>query len=53
MGTLGKQVINPEFEKLELVARKKQNELLDLEIEMRKIDVERQKVALKIERKGI
>lgn len=53
MSELGKSVANPEFLKLELAARKKQNELLDLEIEIRKVDVERQKVALQIEKKGI
>ena len=46
METLGKSVVNPEFNLLDLEARKKHNELLDLEIEARKIEVERLKVVL-------
>ena len=53
MSTLGNQVINPEFEKLQLKQQRKCNELLDLDIKLKKIDVERAKVALQREKKCV
>lgn len=37
-----------EYKKLELEAMKKHNELLDLDIKLRKVKIERRKLALKL-----